>query len=307
MTRPGLLAPLRRPRVLGVLNVTPDSFSDGGRWSGTDAAVAHGERLLAEGADLVDVGGESTRPGASRTPETEEAARVVPVVRRLAAAGGAVSIDTMRARVAEAALEAGAGMVNDVSGGLADPGMLPLMAVARTPYVLMHWRAHSARMQELAVYDAPGGVAASVRTELAGRLAAAREAGIDLGCLILDPGIGFAKTAEQSWDLLRSIGELEALGRPLLVGASRKGFLGALLRGTDGTPRPVDEREHAHVALVTMLALRGVWGLRVHDVRACLDALAVVERLGGCAVGAGRGGVPAWVAPTEPPGERRPR
>ena len=272
-----LLAPLRRPRLMGIVNVTPDSFSDGGRWDTTEAAVAHGRELLAEGADLLDIGGESTRPGATRPLLAEELGRVVPVIEQLAAAGAVVSVDTMRCEVAEAACRAGARVVNDVSGGLADPDILRVVAAYDVTYVAMHWRAHSDHMQELAVYDGPGGVVAGVRRELAERMEAALAAGVAEHRLVLDPGLGFAKTAEQNWQLLQGLDEIAALGRPLLVGSSRKSFLGSLL-GDDRGPRPVGEREHANVALTTLLAERGVWGLRVHEVRASMDALRVVSR-----------------------------
>ena len=272
-----LLAPLGRPRLMGIVNVTPDSFSDGGRWDTTEAAVAHGRELLAEGADLLDIGGESTRPGATRPLLTEELGRVVPVIEQLAAAGAVVSVDTMRCEVAEAACRAGARVVNDVSGGLADPDILRVVAAYDVTYVVMHWRAHSDHMQELAVYDGPGGVVAGVRDELAQRMEAALAAGIAERRLVLDPGLGFAKTAEQNWQLLQGLDEIAALGRPLLVGSSRKSFLGRLL-GDERGPRPVGEREHANEALTTLLAERGVWGLRVHEVRASMDALRVVSR-----------------------------
>ncbi len=272
-----LLAPLGRPRLMGIVNVTPDSFSDGGRWDTTEAAVAHGAELLAEGADLLDIGGESTRPGATRPLLAEELGRVVPVIEQLAAAGAVVSVDTMRCEVAEAACRAGARVVNDVSGGLADPDILRVVAAYDVTYVAMHWRAHSDHMQELAVYDGPGGVVGGVRRELARRVEAALAAGVAEHRLVLDPGLGFAKTAGQNWQLLQGLDEIAALGRPLLVGSSRKSFLGSLL-GDDRGPRPVGEREHAHVALTTLLAERGVWGLRVHEVRASMDALRVVSR-----------------------------
>ena len=272
-----LFAPLGRPRLMGIVNVTPDSFSDGGRWDTTEAAVAHGRELLAEGADLLDIGGESTRPGATRPLLAEELGRVVPVIEQLAAAGAVVSVDTMRCEVAEAACRAGARVVNDVSGGLADPDILRVVAAYDVTYVAMHWRAHSDHMQELAVYDGPGGVVGGVRHELAQRMEAALAAGIAEHRLVLDPGLGFAKTAEQNWQLLQGLDEIASLGRPLLVGSSRKSFLGGLL-GDGRGPRPVGEREHANVALTTLLAERGVWGLRVHEVRASMDALRVVSR-----------------------------
>ena len=266
--------PAVRPRVMGIVNVTPDSFSDGGRWADRDSAVAHGRELLAHGADILDIGGESTRPGATRPLVAEELDRVLPVISALVAAGAVVSVDTMRGEVAAAAVEAGARFVNDVSGGLADPAILDVVARSDASYVAMHWRAHSHHMQSFAVYDGPGGVVAAVRAELADRLAAIEAAGIPAERVVLDPGLGFAKTAGHNWELLGALDQLASLGRPLLVGASRKGFLGALLADEAGEPRRVDGREHAHAALVALLAERGVWGLRVHDVRATTDALA---------------------------------
>jgi dihydropteroate synthase len=270
---------MTRPRVMGVVNVTPDSFSDGGRYATTEAAVAHGLELLADGADILDIGGESTRPGATRPLVEEELARVVPVVAALSEAGAVVSVDTMRAAVADAALAAGATLVNDVSGGLADPGILRVVAESDATYVAMHWRAHSDRMTDHATYDGPGGVVAAVRGELAERVDTILAAGIEPERVVLDPGLGFAKRAEHNWALVRHIDEIADLGHRLLVGASRKSFLGRLLAGADGTPRPVEEREHATTALTILLAQHGVWGLRVHDVRSCRDALAVLEML----------------------------
>ena len=262
---------------MGIVNVTPDSFSDGGRFATTEAAVAHGLMLVEQGADLLDIGGESTRPGAVRPVVGDELDRVVPVIRELAAAGAVVSVDTMRAEVAAAALEAGAVVVNDVSGGLADPAILDVVAGSDATYVAMHWRAHADRMRYFADYE-PDGVVASVRRELGERLAAAEAAGIARERIVLDPGLGFAKTPAHNWELLRALDELASLGCPLLVGASRKSFLGTLLSDHDG-PRSVDEREHAHAALVALLASLGVDYLRVHDVRATRDALAVVAAM----------------------------
>ncbi len=264
-----------RPLVMGVVNVTPDSFSDGGRHATADAAIAHGRALHEQGADLLDIGGESTRPGATRPLVADELHRVVPVIRELAAAGVAVSVDTMRHEVAAAALEAGAVLVNDVSGGLADPKVLSVVADHGAAYVAMHWRAHSAVMQRMATYD---DVLVEVRDELAQRIDAATRAGVDPGRLVLDPGLGFAKTADHNWELLRRLPELETLGQPILVGSSRKAFLGALLADADGTPRPVQEREDAVVALTTLAALQRVWAVRVHEVRASVDAIEVVRR-----------------------------
>ncbi|WP_340539755.1 dihydropteroate synthase [Nocardioides sp. GXZ039] len=267
--------------VMGVVNVTPDSFSDGGRFADTDAALAHGRRLWAEGADLLDIGGESTRPGATRPLVSEELDRVIPVIETLAAEGARVSVDTMRAEVAAAAIAAGAQVVNDVSGGLADPAILDVVAASQATYVAMHWRAHSDRMQDLAVYDEPGGVVAAVVRELGERVAAIRAAGVPDERIVLDPGLGFAKSAEHNWELVASLGRPDGPGRlglPLLVGASRKSFLGSLLADADGNPRPVTEREIAGHALTMVVAERGVWGVRVHDVRGTRDVLSVWQR-----------------------------
>ncbi|NUS49939.1 MAG: dihydropteroate synthase, partial [Nocardioidaceae bacterium] len=234
LPRPG------RALVMGVLNVTPDSFSDGGRYLEPDKAVAHGRELVAEGADLVDVGGESTRPGARRPSVEEELARVVPVVEALVAEGVLVSVDTMRATVAERAVDAGAVLVNDVSGGRADPDMLDTVARLGTAYVLMHWRAHSNEMQQHATY---GDVVDDVMRELREQLDAADRAGLDPARVAVDPGIGFSKTADQNWDVLAGMERLHALGRPVLIATSRKRFLGALLADAHGEPRPPGLRE----------------------------------------------------------------
>ncbi len=266
------------PLLMGVVNVTPDSFSDGGRYFDPRAAVAHGRQLLADGADLLDIGGESTRPGAVRPSVDEELSRVLPVVEALAGEAR-ISVDTMRSEVAREAVRKGAVVVNDVSGGLADPEILRVVADTGVRYVAMHWRAHSDRMTDFATYDGPGGVVAAVRDELAARVGAALAAGIAAESLVLDPGLGFAKGAAHNWTLLRHLDAVAGLGYPLLVGASRKSFLGRLLAAPDGVDRPVDEREHANTALTVVLAQRGVWGLRVHDVRSCRDALRVLAAL----------------------------
>ncbi|HSL08023.1 MAG TPA: dihydropteroate synthase [Pseudonocardiaceae bacterium] len=278
MVHPALPDP-GRCVVMGVLNVTPDSFSDGGCYLDRDDAVAHGVRLRLQGADLVDVGGESTRPGAQRVDASTEIARVVPVLRELAAHGVPCSVDTTRAAVAEAALEAGAIMVNDVSGGLADPAMASAMARCRVPWVLMHWRGHSDRMDELASYP---DVVADVRAELVARVDAAVLAGVDPDALVLDPGLGFAKTAAHNWALLGNLDALADLGFPVLVGPSRKRFLGTLLAGPDGIPRAAEDRDTATAAVSALAAAAGVWGVRVHDTAASRDAVTVAAawRLG---------------------------
>ncbi len=264
--------------VVGVLNVTPDSFSDGGRWADLDGAIAHGVQMRDEGADLVDVGGESTRPGAQRIDAAQESHRVLPVISELAAAGVPVSVDTTRAAVADAALRAGAGVVNDVSGGLGDPDMARVVRDADCPWILMHWRGHSASMQQLAHYD---DVVRDVRDELGDRVDAAVRSGVDVSRLVIDPGLGFAKTAAHNWTLLAHLDCLLDLGLPVLVGSSRKSFLGVLLADADGKPRPVDEREDATAALTAYAALRGAWGVRVHTVRGSVDAALAIAAVQG--------------------------
>jgi dihydropteroate synthase len=261
---------------MGVVNVTPDSFSDGGPFLDPGAATEQGLRLLAEGADLIDVGGESTRPGADRVPEAEERRRVLPVVAALAAAGAVVSVDTLRGSVARAALDAGAAMVNDVSGGLADPGMARIVADAGVPYVAMHWRGHSSTMARHSHYD---DVVADVAAELGRRLQALADDGLDPAAVVLDPGLGFAKEPEHNWALLAALPALHALGRPLLVGASRKSFLGRLLAAPDGAPRPAPDRDDASAAIATLAAAAGAWCVRVHAARASADAVRVVAAL----------------------------
>jgi dihydropteroate synthase len=271
----------RQPRclVMGVLNVTPDSFSDGGRWLDTAAAVSHGLKLAAEGADIVDVGGESTRPGAQRVDQDEELRRIRPVISQLTAAGVLVSVDTMRAGVAEFALAAGARLVNDVSGGLADPRMARLVAEAGVPYVVMHWRAFSRDMQSLAVYD---DVVREVSDELRRQVDVVTAAGVDASAIIVDPGLGFAKLPGHNWAVLAGLGEISRLGGerpfPVLVGASRKSFLGALLPDPHGEPRPVDERDDASAAVSALAAAAGAWCVRVHAVAANADAVRVAAR-----------------------------
>jgi dihydropteroate synthase len=260
---------------MGVVNVTDDSFSDGGRYLDADRAVEHGLRLAADGAAIVDVGGESTRPGAVRVAPAVESARVIPVVKGLAAQGITVSIDTMHAEVAVAALENGATIVNDVSGGRADPAMAGVVAEAGVPWILMHWRSVTAAQP----HDVPPyrDVVAEVRTELLAAVDAAVAAGVDPARLVIDPGLGFAKTAQHNWALLRALPDFVATGIPLLIGASRKRFLGALLADGAGTLRSPDGREIATAVVSALAATHGAWGVRVHDVRASVDALKVVR------------------------------
>jgi dihydropteroate synthase len=268
---------------MGVVNVTPDSFSDGGQWFGADAAVEHGLELVAQGADIVDVGGESTRPGAQRISEEEELRRVGPVVTELVKAGVRVSIDTMRAPVAEFALDAGVQLVNDVSGGLADPQMPRLIAAAGASYVLVHWRGHSRDMYSRAAYT---DVVGEVREELTQRVDAAVAAGVDPGRIVVDPGLGFGKRPEHNWPLLARLADIGLLGGrtfPVLVGASRKRFLGLLLAGPDGTPRPFAGSDEATVAISALAAAAGAWCVRVHQVPANADAVRVAAAWRGAA------------------------
>jgi len=258
---------------MGIVNATPDSFSDGGTYRTAEEAGRAGRAMWAAGADLVDVGGESTRPGASRVDPAEEARRVVPVVAELARAGVTVSVDTTRASVAAAALDAGAVLVNDVSGA-ADPELLALVAERGAPYVLMHSRGNSADMNSRAVYR---DVVHEVVDELAARLSVVTAAGIAADKVVVDPGIGFAKTATHNWRLLAHLDCFTELGRPLLVGTSRKSFLGRLLPGADGAPRPVEDREDATQATTALLAAAGVWAVRVHSVSPAVDAVRVVS------------------------------
>ncbi|MDE0573672.1 dihydropteroate synthase [Demequina sp. B12] len=259
--------------VMGIVNVTPDSFSDGGRWASADAAIEQGLRLARQGADIIDVGGESTRPGAAPVDRAEEHARVVPVVEALTAEGLTVSIDTMWASTAQAAVAAGASLVNDVSGGLADPVMASTVADAGCDFVAMHWRAPSALMD---ARDSYVDVVAEVRDELAARLDALTAAGIDAQRIILDPGLGFSKVGESNWPLLANIGAWAGDAR-VLIGASRKRFLGAAI-AVPGLAHPEPEgRDHATTAVTTLCADRGVWGVRVHDAQAAADAIAVVS------------------------------
>ncbi|MCK7627955.1 dihydropteroate synthase [Streptomyces sp. RS10V-4] len=274
-----------RCAVMGVVNVTPDSFSDGGEWFDPELAVKHGLDLVAQGADMVDVGGESTRPGASRVDEAEELRRVVPVVRELAAAGVAVSVDTMRASVAEQAVEAGARLVNDVSGGLADPAMIPVVATHHVPLVVMHWRGQSIDMNNRAVY---ADVVGEVVDELARSVERAVAGGVDPQRIVIDPGLGFAKNAGHDLALVAHLARLRSLGRPLLVAASRKRFLGRVLAGGEGAaPPPARERDAATAAVSAIVAREGAWAVRVHEVRASADAVRVARAVEEAAQAAG--------------------
>jgi dihydropteroate synthase len=276
-------APVSHPQrclVMGVVNVTPDSFSDGGMWLDPDAAVGHGLDLVRQGADIIDVGGESTRPGAERVAAEEELRRVVPVITALAARGCYVSIDTMRAEVAKIGLQAGARMVNDVSGGLADEAMTAVVAAAGVPYVMAHWRGHSRDMYGRAAY---ADVLAEVRAELAERVNAAVAAGVDPALIIVDPGLGFAKRPEHNWVLLANLDRVGCLPGPharfpVLVAASRKGFLGHLLADADGHTRSFTGRDDATVAITSLAAAAGAWCVRVHAVAGNVDAVRVVQR-----------------------------
>lgn len=258
--------------------MTPDSFSDGGRWFDTTAAVKHGLDLVAQGADLIDVGGESTRPGATRVDEDEELKRVIPVVRGLSSEGVAVSVDTMRASVAERSLAAGASLVNDVSGGLADPAMIPAVAAAGAPFVVMHWRGFLEGGNVKGTYE---DVVSEVVAELHARVEAVIEGGIAPERIVVDPGLGFSKEASHDLKLLAHLEELRALGHPLLVAASRKRFLGHVLAGEQGAPPPARERDAATAAVSAIAAHQGAWAVRVHEVRATADAVRVARAVEG--------------------------
>jgi len=241
--------------IMGILNVTPDSFADGGKHNEFDAALARGLEMIQEGVDIIDIGGESTRPGADRVSEAEEIARTIPVITELAKHGVKISIDTMRASTAEAAISAGASIINDVSGGLADPLMLQTAARLQVPYIAMHWRGQSKDMNSKAIYT---DAVMDVISELQERITAALDAGIDPNNLIIDPGLGFAKEADHNWAIIDAVDDFVALGYPVLIGASRKRFLGG------DSP---DEREQATIDLTKRLASTGVWAVRVHSVK----------------------------------------
>lgn len=262
------------PYIMGILNVTPDSFSDGGLYRSFDDAVDHAVRMFVAGANIIDIGGESTRPGAERLPIDKEQARVMPVLNELVARDIPVSVDTMNAATAAVAIDAGAVLINDVSGGLADKGMPSVIAETGVDYIAMHWRGHSADMDKLAVYT---DVVRDVRTELKNRVAELIVAGVHPKRIILDPGLGFAKTGEHNWQLLGRIRELETLGHRVLIGASRKKFLGPLL--PDGAP--TSDRDPATAVISALAAESGMWGVRVHDVAGTLAALQVWDAWNG--------------------------
>jgi dihydropteroate synthase len=248
--------------VMGILNLTPDSFADGGRHNSFDAGVARGLEMIAEGVDIIDIGGESTRPGADRISAEEEQSRVLPVIAELEKSGVKISIDTMRAETAEKALQAGASIINDVSGGLSDPAMFATVKKLGVPYILMHWRGQSKEMNTRAIYT---DVVTEVISEMNAQIDAAIDAGINKSQIIIDPGLGFAKEAEHNWEILRNLKAFTAMGFPVLIGASRKRFLGG--------DNP-DEREAATIELTKTLVPQGIWGVRVHSVKPHIDVIA---------------------------------
>ena len=263
---------MERTLVLGILNVTPDSFADGGKFLDSKDAINQGRRLIAEGADIIDVGGESTRPGAERVSQDEEIKRVIPVITELVKDGAVISVDTTRAEVARQAIAAGATYVNDVSGGLADEKMAQLIATnPKVQYIVMHWRGESKDMQSKAIYK---DVVKEVKDELDDRVNQLIKAGVQAEQIILDPGIGFAKESEHNWAILQNIERFQLLGYPILIGASRKRFLGELVNAKD-----TDDRESASIALTTELARLNIWGIRTHSVKPHRDAIAVIDRL----------------------------
>ena len=285
------MATPQRPLVMAVVNVTPDSFSDGGRWYDMGDAIRHGAELVAAGADILDVGGESTRPGARRPDEEEELQRVLPVVKELLKLGKPISVDTMRASVARACMEAGAHIINDVSGGLADAQMGAVAAETGAQFVAMHWRGHSAEMQSNTAYD---DIVTDVCQELGEAVEKLLAAGVHKENLIVDPGFGFGKTAEQNWELLSRMSEFDVQGLPVLWGTSRKTFLGRVGQSPQqvaaGEPVAPDQRDAATAATSFIAAQHAAWGVRVHDVASTLAAMDVALAAGQWGV---RGGVRA--------------
>ena len=267
------------PLIMGVLNVTADSFSDGGKYLDPKVAIEHARTLIAEGARIIDIGGESTRPGAERVTLAEEQSRVVPVIEALVElarpAGARISIDTMNAETARLAVAAGADIVNDVSGGLADPAMLATVAHTSATYAIGHWRGFSKVMDALAAYDS---VSHDVARELEQRVEAAVQAGISRERIVVDPGLGFAKDADQNWELLGDLEPLFALGLPVLIGASRKRFIAAHINPADPASVTNEQRDEATAKITAELANSGVWGFRVHDVKRNVEAIASALR-----------------------------
>lgn len=269
---PTTITALDRALIMGVVNVTPDSFSDGGRWFSQETAVAHAYELIAQGADIVDIGGESTRPGAPRVSEDEELRRVIPVIRELASSGVAISVDTTRARIAEAAIAAGAHIINDVSGGLADPEMDRTAAETGAVFIAMHWRGHATVMDDLEHYD---DVYVDVKRELMQRIDQLLAAGVQAHQIVLDPGLGFSKSGANNWPLLAHTADFVELGFPVLIGASRKRFLGQLLSESSGEPVAPTARDDATAAVTALSVANGAWAVRVHNVKSSSDALKV--------------------------------
>ena len=262
-----------RTLVMGILNVTPDSFADGGKHFTTADALKRAQEMIDEGVDIIDIGGESTKPGAERVSESEEGNRVLPVLEQVIPLGTEVSIDTTRSSIAKKAIKLGVKYVNDVSGGLADKEMYSLIAKhPEVQYVIMHWRGHSKSMQELATYK---DVVKEVKEELEERVNSAIEAGVDPEQIIIDPGIGFSKSTEHNWELLKNVDRLSLLGYPILIGASRKRFLGELINS-----RNPDEREAATLAITAAMAKQGIWGVRTHSVKPHRDVIATISALG---------------------------
>ena len=266
----------QQPLVMGVLNITPDSFSDGGEFLDAEAAFAQAKLLVAQGANILDIGGESTRPGAKRVDLTTEQSRILPVIEVVRGLGVPISVDTMNSQTAVLALEAGATIINDVSGGLADTNMFSALSPYDCTYILGHWRGHSDVMDNLNAYS---NVAREVVGELAEQVAMAVSSGIERARIVVDPGIGFAKDVKQNWDLVARLDELEQLGLPILVGASRKRFLAAALNESDPASVSTQRRDVATAVLTALLLQRKLWGIRVHNVEATVDAIKVVSAL----------------------------
>lgn len=271
---PQTITALDRSLIMGIVNVTPDSFSDGGQWFSAETAVAHSHELIAQGADILDIGGESTRPGAPRVAEDEELRRVIPVIKELASVGVALSVDTTRASVAEAAIAAGAHIINDVSGGLADPRMDHVVAETGAVFVAMHWRGHATVMDDLEHYD---DVFLDVQRELTQRVDQLMAAGVQQSQIVLDPGLGFSKAGANNWPLLARTRDFTEMGFPVLIGASRKRFLGQILSNSVGELAPPEERDIATSAVTALSAAEGAWAIRVHNVAVSVDALKVAE------------------------------